>query len=71
MLLSPSTNGLQFALENGFLAGMRFIISAVIATFTFTVSSEIAGQYVLPLRGVVDGAAWMDELGLYTVITVH
>ena len=40
------------------------------ATFTFTVSSEIAGQYVLPLRGVVDGAAWMDELGMYTVITV-
>jgi quercetin dioxygenase-like cupin family protein len=28
---------LQFAFEKGFLVGMRFIISAVIATFTFIV----------------------------------
>ena len=42
-----------------------------VATFTFSVSGEIPGQYVIPLRGVVDGAAWMDELGLYTVVTIR
>ena len=42
-----------------------------VGTFTFAVSSEIPGQFVLPLRGVIDGAAWMDELGLYTLITVR
>jgi N-acetylmuramoyl-L-alanine amidase-like protein len=41
------------------------------ATFTFLVKGVLPGSYVLPLRGVVDGAAWMDDLGLFTVITVH
>jgi quercetin dioxygenase-like cupin family protein len=35
--MRPVTNRLQFALEKAFLVGMRFIISAVIATFTFIV----------------------------------
>jgi N-acetyl-anhydromuramyl-L-alanine amidase AmpD len=41
------------------------------ATFTFAVKGKLPGTYVLPLRGVVDGAAWMNDLGLFTVITVH
>lgn len=41
------------------------------ATFTFAVKGTLSGTYVLPLRGVIDGAAWMNELGLYTVITVR
>jgi hypothetical protein len=41
------------------------------ATFTFKVRGTAPGSYVLPLRGVVDGGAWMDDLGLYTVITVN
>jgi N-acetyl-anhydromuramyl-L-alanine amidase AmpD len=41
------------------------------ATFTFQVRGVLAGRYVLPLRGVVDGAAWMDDLGIYSVITVQ
>jgi N-acetyl-anhydromuramyl-L-alanine amidase AmpD len=41
------------------------------ATFTFSVTGELPGQYVLPLRPLVEGAAWMDDLGLYTVVTVH
>ena len=40
-------------------------------TFTFSVTGELPGQYVLPLRPLVEGAAWMDDLGLYTVITVR
>ena len=33
------TNGLHSALEKGFLVAMRFIISAVIVTFTFVVGT--------------------------------
>ena len=41
------------------------------ATFTFAVKSELPGTYVLPLRGVVDGGAWMDDMGLYAKVTVR
>jgi N-acetyl-anhydromuramyl-L-alanine amidase AmpD len=41
------------------------------ATFTFGVKGMLQGTYVLRLQGVIDGAAWMDDLGLYTVITVR
>lgn len=41
------------------------------ATFTFTVSPRLAGRYVIPLRGVIDGGAWMDDLGMYTVVTAR
>ena len=40
-------------------------------TFTFQVKGTITGAFLLPLRGVVDGGAWMDDLGVYTVITVQ
>jgi N-acetyl-anhydromuramyl-L-alanine amidase AmpD len=40
------------------------------ATFTFAVKGSRPGSYVVPLRGVVDGGAWMDDLGMYTVVTV-
>lgn len=41
------------------------------ATFRFEVRGLAPGRYVLPLQGVVDGGAWMNDLGLYTVVTVH
>ncbi|HET8569808.1 MAG TPA: peptidoglycan recognition family protein [Candidatus Limnocylindria bacterium] len=40
------------------------------ATFTFAVKGLAPGKYVLPLRGVVDGGAWMDDQGIHTTITV-
>ena len=40
------------------------------ATFSFGVKGTRPGTFLVPLRGVVDGAAWMDDLGIYTVITV-
>jgi N-acetyl-anhydromuramyl-L-alanine amidase AmpD len=41
------------------------------ATFSFGVTGSLPGTYVIPLRGVVDGGAWMDDLGMYTVVTVR
>jgi N-acetylmuramoyl-L-alanine amidase len=42
-----------------------------IATFTFRVKGAQQGRFVVPLRGVIDGGAWMDDLGMYTVVTVR
>ena len=41
------------------------------ATFSFRVKGTIPGTFVVPLRGVVDGGAWMDDLGMFTVLTVR
>jgi N-acetylmuramoyl-L-alanine amidase len=41
------------------------------ATFSFGVKGTVPGTFVVPLRGVVDGGAWMDDLGMYTVVTVR
>jgi N-acetyl-anhydromuramyl-L-alanine amidase AmpD len=41
------------------------------ATFSFRVRGTLLGTFVVPLRGVVDGGAWMDDLGMYTVVTVR
>lgn len=41
------------------------------ATFAFRVKGTLPGRYVIPLRGVVDGGAWMDDLGMFTVVTVR
>jgi len=41
------------------------------ATFSFLVKGAVPGRFVVPLRGVVDGAAWMDDMGLFTVVTVR
>jgi N-acetyl-anhydromuramyl-L-alanine amidase AmpD len=41
------------------------------ATFSFGVKGALPGTYVVPLRGVVDGGAWMDDLGMFTVVTVR
>jgi len=41
------------------------------ATFSFRVKGTEPGTFVVPLRGVVDGGAWMDEMGMYTVVTVR
>lgn len=41
------------------------------ATFTFHVGANEPGTYTLQLRGVVDGGAWMDDLGIYVTITAR
>jgi N-acetyl-anhydromuramyl-L-alanine amidase AmpD len=41
------------------------------ATFSFKVKGAQPGTFVVPLRGVVDGGAWMDDLGMFTVVTVR
>jgi N-acetyl-anhydromuramyl-L-alanine amidase AmpD len=41
------------------------------ATFSFAVRGTVPGTFVVPLRGVIDGGAWMDDLGMYTVVTVR
>jgi N-acetylmuramoyl-L-alanine amidase len=40
-------------------------------TFTFAVKGTVPGTYRLALRGVIDGGAWMDDLGLFTDVTVR
>lgn len=42
-----------------------------VATFTFRVSAAKPGTFVLPLRGVVDGGAWMTHEGIHTKVTVR
>src|SRR5947207_10415103 len=41
------------------------------ATFSFRVKGTLPGTFVIPLRGVIDGGAWMDDLGMFTVVTVR
>ncbi len=41
------------------------------ATFTFSVKGTRPGTFTIPLRGVVDGGAWMDDMGMYVKVTVH
>jgi N-acetyl-anhydromuramyl-L-alanine amidase AmpD len=41
------------------------------ATFSFRVKGALPGTFVVPLRGVVDGGAWMDDMGMFTVVTVR
>lgn len=42
-----------------------------IGTFTFQlIAPAAAGTYVLPLRPVVDGVTWLDDQGVYVLITV-
>ena len=41
------------------------------ATFSFLVKGTSPGTFVVPLQGVIDGGAWMDDLGMFTVVTVR
>ena len=41
------------------------------ATFAFTVKGTKPGTFDIPLRGVVDGGAWMDDLGVYVTVVVE
>jgi N-acetylmuramoyl-L-alanine amidase len=41
------------------------------ATFRFSVKGTAPGTFVVPLRGVIDGGAWMNDLGMFTVVTVR
>jgi hypothetical protein len=41
------------------------------ATFTLKVRGAVPGEFLLRLRPVVDGVAWLPDLGLYTVVQVR
>jgi N-acetylmuramoyl-L-alanine amidase len=41
------------------------------ATFTLKVRGSVPGEFLLRLRPVVDGVAWLPDLGLYTSIKVR
>lgn len=41
-----------------------------VGTFTFRVRATRPGTFTIPLRGVVDGGAWMDDAGMYVVVDV-
>jgi hypothetical protein len=41
------------------------------ATFTLNVRGAVPGEFLLRLRPVVDGVAWLPDLGLYTVVNVR
>lgn len=40
-------------------------------TFTFRVKGVAPGSYLLRLRPVIDGATWMEDQGVYVVVTVR
>jgi len=35
------------------------------------VKGTLPGTFIVPLRGVIYGGAWMDDLGMYMVVTVR
>ena len=41
-----------------------------IATFNFNVRAGQQGVWVMRLRPVVDGVAWLDDEGVYVTVTV-
>lgn len=41
------------------------------ATFTVNVRGVVQGEFLLRLRPVVDGVAWLPDIGLYTVVQVR
>lgn len=41
------------------------------ATFTLNVRGAVPGEFLLRLRPVVDGVAWLPDMGLYTVVKVR
>lgn len=41
------------------------------ATFTFAVKGVLLGSYPLRLRPVIDGITWMEDQGIFMLITVH
>jgi hypothetical protein len=41
------------------------------ATFKLNVRGATPGEFLLRLRPVVDGVAWLPDLGLYTIVNVH
>lgn len=41
-----------------------------VATFTVSVRAAAPGTYKLPLRPVIDGLLWLEDEGIFTVVTV-
>lgn len=47
------------------------VVPGDVGTFTFRVRGSRPGTFTIPLRGVVDGGAWMDDEGIHVVVKVH
>lgn len=67
----------QLGLADGWLLGARPAVQAEpnvapseVATFTFRVRGALAGSFLIRLRPVVDGLAWLDDDGIYVVVSV-
>ena len=67
----------QLGLADGWVLGSRPAVQAErnvapseVATFTFRVRGAIPGTFLIRLRPVVDGVAWLDDDGIYAVVGV-
>ncbi|MGH2450695.1 MAG: N-acetylmuramoyl-L-alanine amidase [Candidatus Limnocylindria bacterium] len=49
----------------------EFVPPGATATFTFRVRGAKPGTFVVPLRGVIDGGAWMPDFGIHTRVVVR
>lgn len=68
----------QLGLADGWLLGARPAVQAEpnvapsqIATFSFRVRATLAGSFLMRLRPVIDGVAWLDNDGIYVVVQVE
>lgn len=67
----------QLGLADGWLLGARPAVQAEpnvapseVASFSFRVRGALAGTFLIRLRPVVDGLAWLDDDGMYVVLSV-
>ena len=68
----------QLGIADGWVLGSRPAVQAEanvapsqIATFSFRVRGALAGTFLMRLRPVVDGVAWLDDDGIYVVVQVQ
>lgn len=69
---SWATFGLAWPSANrAAIQSQSFVGPGEVGTFTFQLRAPTSpGTYVLPLRPVVDGVSWLDDQGVYVLITV-
>lgn len=67
----------QLGLADGWLMGSRPAVQSEpnvapseVATFSFRIRGALAGTFLVRLRPVVDGLAWLDDDGIYIVVGV-
>lgn len=67
----------QLGIADGWILGARPAVQAEpnvapseVATFSFRVRGALAGTFQIRLRPVVDGVTWLDDDGIYVVVSV-